>query len=135
MTWPAAAGQSQFDGVRESFHQAALAVDGVFLPAGEAWRAAWREDASLAFYGADGFHPSPLGSFLAALEIYERITGKDARTLAPVAFVGSSTLPLPAATVQLLQRAAHDANVRYPARGAAAAAAPTPATASRAMRC
>src|SRR3712207_7953962 len=39
MTWPAASGSAAFfDDVRASFQQAAEAVDGVFLPAGEAWR-------------------------------------------------------------------------------------------------
>ena len=37
-------------------------------------------------YGADGFHPSPAGPFLAALVVYERITGRDPRTLPAQAF-------------------------------------------------
>ena len=72
MTWTDRANQSWFDEVRISFQAAASAVDGVFLPAGEAWRAAWRADAALRLYDADGYHPSSLGTFLSALEIYER---------------------------------------------------------------
>ena len=121
MTWPNAASPGQFDEVRESFQQAAGAVDGVFMPAGEAWRSAWREDPSLPLYGPDGFHPSAMGTFLAALEIYERITGRDPRTLPTVAFVGNGRLELPEATIRLLQRAAHDANTRFPARPPGAA--------------
>jgi hypothetical protein len=42
----------------------------VLLPAGDAWRRAWRLDPDLSLYGPDGFHPSRLGSILAALVIY-----------------------------------------------------------------
>ena len=116
MTWPAASGQAAFDEVRISFETAAAAVNGVFLPAGEAWRSAWREDPTLALYGPDGFHPSAMGTFLAALEIYEQITGRDVRTIPALAFTGNAPLALPEATIRLFQRAAHDANTRFPAR-------------------
>jgi hypothetical protein len=111
MTWPTSAGSSAFfDQVRDSFREAADAVDGVFLPAGEAWRAAWVEDRSLPLYGPDGYHPSAMGSFLAALEIYERLSGRDARTLPAVAFSAGRPMTLPEATIRLLQAAAHKAN-------------------------
>ncbi|MES2305653.1 MAG: hypothetical protein V4558_09100 [Gemmatimonadota bacterium] len=118
MSWSGAPGSGQdwdFDGVRLTFQLATSAVNGTFLPAGEAWRAAWREDPSLKFYGLDGYHPSPLGTYLAALEIYERISGVDVRTLAPAAFSGNSPLGIPEAQIRLLQRAAHDANTNFPA--------------------
>ncbi len=115
MAWPTSSAQSSFDDVRVSFQLAASVVDGVFLPAGEAWRAAFRLDPSLALYGEDGFHPSELGTFLAALEIYERISGRDARTLHPVAFASGRRINVPEATVRILQRAAHEANETYPA--------------------
>jgi hypothetical protein len=114
MTWPAANQHSWFDDVRISFQQAAAAVSGVFLPAGEAWRAAWAEDPNLRLYGGDGFHPSEIGTFLAALEIYERISGRDVRTLPPRAFSDGLPLTLPEATVRLLQQAAHAANAQFP---------------------
>ncbi len=120
MVWPDRSREAHFDDVRESFSEAAAAVNGVFLPAGEAWRSAWREDPSLPLYGPDGFHPAPMGTFLAALEIYERITGRDPRNLPAVAFSSGYSLNLPEATIRLLQRAAHDANTRFPARPPAA---------------
>jgi len=115
MTWPTINGTGIFDDVRVSFQEAAAAVNGVFMPAGESWRSALRTDPTLALYGPDGFHPSPIGTFLAALEIYERISGRDARTLPPRAFSNGVSLTLPEATVRLLQAAAHDANVTFPA--------------------
>jgi hypothetical protein len=81
MVWPAKDNLGAFDAVRLSYQAAAQAVDGLFLPAGEAWRAAWSVDPSLPLYGPDGFHPSELGTFLAALVILEAITQRDARAL------------------------------------------------------
>jgi hypothetical protein len=133
MTWPAVNQQSWFDEVRISFQQAAAAVNGLFLPAGEAWRAAWAADPNLPLYGGDGFHPSEIGTFLAALEIYERISGRDVRTLPPRAFSDGFPFNLPEATVRLLQQAAHEANAKFPATPAAIT--PIVADAASATRC
>jgi hypothetical protein len=75
MVWPASNRPFDFDGVKLSYETAARETGGIFLPAGEAWRLAWRRDPNLAFYGADGFHPTPLGSYLSALVIYQGLTG------------------------------------------------------------
>ena len=126
MTWPSAANPlSAFDVVRESFREAAIASGGEFLPAGEAWREAWKLDPALELYGPDGFHPSPLGSFLSALTIYERLSGSDVRMLPPIAYAGAVRLDVPQATVRLLQDAAHRANALWPSFPA-----PVPATSS-----
>ena len=53
-----------------------VAVDGLLVPAGEAWRAAWRRDDSLALTLSDGFHPSLLGSVIAATSIWHALTGR-----------------------------------------------------------
>src|SRR5262249_3131080 len=58
MVWPAANRSVDFDAVSASYAAAAREVSGLLLPAGDAWRAAWRRDPRLALYGADGFHPS-----------------------------------------------------------------------------
>jgi hypothetical protein len=55
--------------VKLSYETAAKEIGGLFLPAGEAWRVAWKRDPDLHFYGPDGFHPSPLGSLLAACDL------------------------------------------------------------------
>ena len=83
MVWPASSRAFDFDGVKLSYQTAARETGGVFLPAGEAWRIAWKRDAALAFYGPDGFHPTRLGSYLAALVIYQGLTGKAAVRPAP----------------------------------------------------
>jgi hypothetical protein len=73
MVWPSRARSGDFPGVSQSYAAAAKDVKGQLLPAGDAWRAAWATDAKLPLYGPDGFHPSPMGSYLAALVIYEQI--------------------------------------------------------------
>lgn len=75
MVWPSQARRGDFAGVSQSYRSAAKAVDGLLLPVGDAWREAWRQDATLPLYDADGFHPSMLGSQLAALVIYQVATG------------------------------------------------------------
>lgn len=112
MVWPALAQWERLDLVRQSYDQAARAVGGMLLPAGEAWRIARAADASIAVYGPDGYHPSQLGTFLAALTIYGRLSGRDVRALPARAFADGREIALDAATIRRLQEAAHGANTR-----------------------
>ena len=73
--WPPKSRAAFFDAVSGSYADAARAVDGLFLPAGDAWRVAWKVDPQLALYGPDDFHPSPLGSLLAAMVVSRALTG------------------------------------------------------------
>jgi len=75
MVWPFSTRRADFDGVKASYLAAARDVGGSFLPVGEAWRAVWRRDAAISLYGSDGFHPTPEATYLAALVIYQRLTG------------------------------------------------------------
>ena len=102
MVWPASSRAADFDGVKLSYETAARDAGGIFLPAGEAWRVAWRRDPNLRFYGTDGFHPSPLGSYLAALVIYQGLTGKPAVRSASRGLVSD-------AEAKILQQAASQA--------------------------
>lgn len=61
--------------VTESYRQAATDVGGELIAVGDAWRWAWQRDPKLPLYGWDGFHPSQLGTYLAALMFLERLTG------------------------------------------------------------
>jgi hypothetical protein len=76
MVWPELSRFGWFDRVRDSYALAARDVSGWFLPAGEAWRAAWRQEPSLALYGGDGFHPTVAGSWAAALTIFAGLSGR-----------------------------------------------------------
>jgi hypothetical protein len=120
LVWPDKSRFAYFEAVRRNYKAAADTVGGLFLPAGEAWLTAWDDEPSLALYGSDDFHPSPLGTYLAALVMYERITGSDARALPPVAVVAGETLAVSRETVQILQSSAHTTNARYVTTGVAA---------------
>lgn len=122
-TWPLA-GPVWFTNIGESFRLAAAAVNGTLLPVGEAWRLALTDDATIPLYSGDGLHPAPLGTYLAALVIYERFTGKDARALPARAISGGHEFSVPEARIRLLQRAAHDAVINSPSPAALKAPAP-----------
>lgn len=84
MVWPDDTRIPAFDDVRDAYEGAADAVGGLFIPAGDAWRAAWDAGLTTPLYGPDGFHPSGLGSAIAALTIVralfdEPLTGLPAR--------------------------------------------------------
>ncbi|MFL5925452.1 MAG: hypothetical protein ACJ77E_00760 [Gaiellaceae bacterium] len=100
--WPESAFgvRASFPAIVHSYRRAAAAAHATFLPAGEAWQAAWRRDPRLALYGPDGFHPSQLGTTLAALVITARLTGTPA---------GRVPLPYPAKIARLLRAAAAEA--------------------------
>ena len=120
MVWPASSRDFDFDGVSDSYATAAELVDGLLFPAGEAWRAAWRKDASLQLYSGDGFHPSVVGSYLAALVIYEQLSGHDLADLPLTTPADLGLFTTDAQTVRLLHDAAAEANDMFArqARGA-----------------
>lgn len=78
MVWPEARRRADFPDVSASYKAASEAVGGMLLPVGDAWRAAWELDRKLPLYGSDQFHPSPLGSALGALVIFERLFSRGA---------------------------------------------------------
>ena len=110
MVWPEQARFAWFDRVRDSYALAARDVGGYFLPAGEAWRSAWREQPSLQLYGGDGFHPTVAGSYAAALTIYAGLSGRS-----PVGLSAPSGMNADLAA--RLQAAAADAIERYGSYG------------------
>ena len=105
MVWPSLARKGDFDRVRDSYAIAASDVSGLFIPAGEAWRAAWKREPTVALYSADGFHPTPQASYLAALVIVSRLTGRDVSSL-PFRPSGWPADWLPPDRARLLQEAA-----------------------------
>jgi len=114
MVWPSSARSADFDGVLAAYSGAAAAVGGLFMPAGEAWRAAWRRDSQMALYGPDGFHPSVLGTYLAALVIFARLYDVSP-DLVPSSFaVGSTTLRVPDAVAAHMREAAKEVLATYP---------------------
>jgi hypothetical protein len=103
MVWPSRTRRGDFPGVSQSYAAAATDVKGLLLPAGDAWRAAWAIDAALPLYGPDGFHPSVMGTYLAALVVYEQIFASPP----PAGPVPAEAQPV----ADVLRRAAHEAVV------------------------
>lgn len=71
--WPESYRRSALPDVIGSYRRAAEASGSELLPAGLAWRLAWRCEPKTALYGPDGFHPSRLGTYAAALVVYGRL--------------------------------------------------------------
>jgi hypothetical protein len=67
-------GQRQED-VDASYRAAAAATESLLIPAGNAWELARGRDRSLRMTAGDGFHPSPLGTWLAALTVHCALNG------------------------------------------------------------
>lgn len=76
MVWPSSQRRFDFAGVARSYAAAAKRVDGILFPVGEVWEAVWEKNPKAQLYGPDGFHPSVLGSYVAALTIADQIVGE-----------------------------------------------------------
>lgn len=106
MVWPSLARAADFPRVSESYRLAAEDVDGVLLPAGDAWQEAWRLDPSLQLYGPDEFHPSVAGTYLAALTIVGRLYDTPLTGLPATLQLDGGRVSVPAAVAARLQEAA-----------------------------
>lgn len=107
--WPENYRAAALGDVIVSYANAAKAAGAELYPAGAAWRSAWSRTPSLPLYGPDGFHPSPLGTYLAALVVCAGLTGQQPP---PVAFSidrPGFRLTVTAARARLLRAAAADA--------------------------
>ena len=117
--WPQYDRAFDFPNVAESYRQAADAIGALLAPAGEAWLNAWARDSTLALYAPDDFHPTTMGTYLAALTVFERVYGRTPVGVQQVAVVGGRLQNWPVAIVRLLQEAAAAANAAEDARIAA----------------
>jgi hypothetical protein len=72
MLWPESNRRDAFDALSRSYARAAEDISGMLMPVGEAWR----RDPDVPLYGPDGFHPTPTATYLAALVMWQQITGQ-----------------------------------------------------------
>jgi hypothetical protein len=114
MVWPSRARSFDFDGVSESYRLAAQRVNGALFPVGEAWRAVWRRDPEMQLYGPDAFHPSSLGTLVAAMTIYARVVSRPALGLPRQFTYRSGSVTLDADQARLLQEAVDEALAQFP---------------------
>jgi len=103
MVWPPLGGD--WDAVTRSYTDAAVAVDGMLFPAGEALRAVHAEG-GVSLFAADQFHPSQAGTYLAALVIVGAHTERSTEGLSRL----QSIVQLPASESARLEHAADQAN-------------------------
>ena len=114
MVWPSSDRLAFFDDVRTSYSLAAEDVDGMLIPAGEAWQAIWRRDPKVQLYRRDGLHPSPAGSYAVALSIFGMLYGRSPVGLpARVRLANRSFVQVPPGLAKLLQEAAAEANDEF----------------------
>ncbi|MBX9929815.1 MAG: hypothetical protein K2X99_12995 [Gemmatimonadaceae bacterium] len=74
--WPHVTRRADASGSLRSYRDAAAAVNGILAPAGDAWTRAFEGGiAQGTLYDGDGLHAKPLGSYLAAIVILERLRG------------------------------------------------------------
>jgi hypothetical protein len=95
--WPESWRQGALSDVIYSYQRAAAAATADVYPAGAGWLYAWQCRPALALYSRDGFHPSELGTYLAALVVYGRLFE------APVRVTALAKPRTPTTTVRLLQ--------------------------------
>lgn len=92
--WPEDSRRHVFPQVLDSYRLAAESVNGELLPAGAAWIAAWQRNPMLPLYGDDGFHPSPMGTYLAAIAIYAELLEASPVGLPGRLSIGGSPTPV-----------------------------------------
>jgi hypothetical protein len=112
--WPNTARQFDFDRVNESYTLAATDVGGMLFPVGEAWRAAWRRDATLALYSSDGLHPTVSGSYVGGLVITSMLLDRSPVGMpAQLRLRNGVLITIPTAQATILQQAAAEAIERF----------------------
>lgn len=77
MVWPSKARSFDLDNVIKSYSNAAEKTSSLLCPAGLAWKYAWEADPTLPLYSFDNFHPSAIGTLLAAITIYGSLANKN----------------------------------------------------------
>lgn len=107
MVWPTIDRTADFMRASESYRLAADTVHGLLFPVGDGWQATWRRDQTVPLYAFDGLHPSPEGSYLAALIMYAVLYGQSPVGLpSSVRLRDGDLIAVSEATAQTLQAAA-----------------------------
>jgi hypothetical protein len=82
-------------------------------PVGTAWKVALDADRDLPLYGSDGYHPAPAGTLLAALTIYDRLFGRDVRSIPTSDLAAIAGLSLGPGRLEGMAAAAHAASAGF----------------------
>ena len=104
--WPEKARLYALDAGIESYRAAADSIRGIHFEAARTWKTAWTHDPTLPLYGPDDFHPSPLGTYAAAVTIYAVVRERSPVGLPFRLEVGGETVTLDSLQALTVQRAA-----------------------------
>jgi hypothetical protein len=74
--WPERARSYALANVIQNYRGAAVAAKAGLFPAGVAWSRCLAAAPRIRLYGPDGFHPAPVGTYLAALVVYAGLAGR-----------------------------------------------------------
>lgn len=110
--WPMWSRRFDADAALTSYWNAAVAVDGILAPVGDAFTVGLEQSPVVNLYSGDGLHASQYGAYVAAVILLERTYGHPPESLPP-------TIPqanTDSSTVRLLQSIAAEALTRSPAR-------------------
>jgi len=77
MVWPSLNNYHTFDGVINNYKDAATINNSILLPVGEVWKDYFDKNNDFQYYSSDGFHPSLMGSQIAAKVIVEHLFLKE----------------------------------------------------------
>lgn len=109
MVWPSEARTADFPGVVQSYTNAASTAEADLYPVGSAWLLAWEREPETPLYGPDRFHPSPTGTYLAALVIYGGLTGRTVVGLPARLTLSDGAVTIREERAQMLQEVATQA--------------------------
>ncbi len=93
LTWARRAAPEQQAYLTHAYAAIAQELGLTVAPVGIAWQKAREKDPSLILHAADGSHPSPLGSYLAACVFVRTILGSQAPASLPAKVVGHPIAP------------------------------------------
>jgi hypothetical protein len=88
-------------GLSAAYRQCAARLGAIVAPVGPAWQIVARERPDLALYEADGSHPAPIGSYLAACLFYTILYQQSPIGLSPRLFSSQFDTPREGAIVEL----------------------------------
>jgi hypothetical protein len=117
MTWPRLARPEDGDGIARLYRRLADQHEALLAPVGEAFEQVRTADPGLhrRLSHRDGSHPSPYGTWLAALVFYGTLTGDDPRQLEPPTFIDAEAFEALARTAhQVLAPSAPDLPIPSP---------------------
>jgi hypothetical protein len=112
--WPESYRAAALPDVISSYANAAEAAGAELYAAGVAWQSAWKRSPALPLYGPDGFHPSPLGTYLTALVVVTGLTGQQPPAVPFAVHRPGFDLTVSATRARLLRAAAADALAAAP---------------------